>query len=168
MPPRLQTARIASLLLCVRPKTQIPPIGPPLLLPTQQRCASILSALSDNPGAYNKRIRRGRGPASGKGKTSGRGQKGQHAHGKVPAGFEGGQTPQSITNPERGRGKYNPFQVEMSPINLDRIQSWIDQGRLDPTKPITMKELAKSRCLHGVKRHGVKLLARVCHDSSTT
>lgn len=49
----------------------------------------------------------------------------------------------------------------MSPINLDRIQSWIDQGRLDPSKPITMKELAKSRCLHGVKRHGVKLLAKV-------
>jgi len=49
----------------------------------------------------------------------------------------------------------------MSPINLDRIQSWIDQGRLDPSKPITMKELKSSRCLHGVKRHGVKLLARV-------
>lgn len=49
----------------------------------------------------------------------------------------------------------------MSPINLDRIQSWIDQGRIDPTKPITMKELHKSRCLHGIKRHGVKLLARV-------
>jgi large subunit ribosomal protein L15 len=47
----------------------------------------------------------------------------------------------------------------MSPINLDRIQSWIDQGRLDPTHPITVKELAKSRCLHGVK-DGVKLLAR--------
>lgn len=47
----------------------------------------------------------------------------------------------------------------MSPINLNRIQSWIDQGRLDPTKPITVKELAESRCLHGVK-DGVKLLAR--------
>lgn len=53
------------------------------------------------------------------------------------------------------------FKIEMSPINLDRIQSWIDQGRLNPDEPITMKELAKSRCLHGVKRHGVKLLARV-------
>lgn len=49
--------------------------------------------------------------------------------------------------------------MEMSPINLDRIQSWIDQGRLDPTKPITVKELNDSRCLHGVK-DGVKLLAR--------
>jgi len=126
----------------------------------QARSASILASLSDNAGAYHKRIRRGRGPASGKGKTAGRGQKGQHAHGKVPAGFQGGQTPLEITTPVRGRRKYNPFKVEMSPINLDRIQSWIDQGRLDPNQPITMKELAKSRCLHGVKRHGVKLLAR--------
>jgi large subunit ribosomal protein L15 len=47
----------------------------------------------------------------------------------------------------------------MSTVNLNRIQEWIDQGRLDPTKPITVKELAESRCLHGVK-DGVKLLAR--------
>lgn len=51
------------------------------------------------------------------------------------------------------------FSVEMSPINLNRIQEWIDKGRLDPAQPITMKELNKSRCLHGVK-DGVKLLAR--------
>jgi large subunit ribosomal protein L15 len=49
----------------------------------------------------------------------------------------------------------------MSTVNLDRIQSWIDQGRLDPSKPITIKDLASSRCLHGIK-DGVKLLARVC------
>lgn len=48
----------------------------------------------------------------------------------------------------------------MSPVNLDRVQSWIDQGRLDPSKPITVKELVQSRCIHGVK-DGVKLLARV-------
>lgn len=47
----------------------------------------------------------------------------------------------------------------MTTLNLDRIQSWIDQGRLDPTKPITLKELAESRCLHRIK-DGVKLLAR--------
>ncbi|OAL49023.1 ribosomal protein L15 [Pyrenochaeta sp. DS3sAY3a] len=160
MPPRLGAVRLASALLSTSSKTAASPLAAQLIVPSQQRCASILSSLADTPGAYHKRIRRGRGPASGKGKTAGRGQKGQHAHGKVPVGFEGGQTPQWITNPERGRGKYNPFKVEMSPINLDRIQSWIDQGRLDPSQPITMKELAKSRCLHGVKRHGVKLLAR--------
>jgi large subunit ribosomal protein L15 len=47
----------------------------------------------------------------------------------------------------------------MSTVNLNRIQEWINQGRLDPTKPITVKELAESRCLHGVK-DGVKVLAR--------
>ena len=52
------------------------------------------------------------------------------------------------------------FSVNMSPLNVDRLQDWIDQGRLDPSKPITMKELNDSRCLHGVK-DGVKLLARV-------
>lgn len=161
MPPRVRAVRLASSLISSPSWSCVTPLASAFVLPAQQRCASILSSLSDNAGAYNKKIRRGRGPASGKGKTAGRGQKGQHAHGKVPAGFEGGQTPQWITNPERGRGKHNPFKVEMSPINLDRIQSWIDQGRLDPKKPITMKELAKSRCLHGVKRHGVKLLARV-------
>jgi large subunit ribosomal protein L15 len=58
------------------------------------------------------------------------------------------------------------FSVDMSPINLNRIQSWIDQGRLDPTKPITVKELAESRCLHGVK-DGVKLLARGKEEMKT-
>lgn len=72
------------------------------IAPQQQRFASILSALSDTPGAYNKRIRRGRGPASGKGKTSGRGHGGQKAHGKVPAGFNGGQTPDIVVSGTRG------------------------------------------------------------------
>lgn len=48
----------------------------------------------------------------------------------------------------------------MSPLNVDRLQQWIDQGRLDPSKPITVKELVESRCIHGVK-DGVKLLGRV-------
>ena len=73
------------------------------LLPVLQvRNASILGTLSDNPGAYNKRIRRGRGPSSGKGKTSGRGHKGQKQHGKVPARFQGGQTPQEVVHGVRG------------------------------------------------------------------
>jgi large subunit ribosomal protein L15 len=68
----------------------------------QQRYASILSSLSDNPGAYNKRIRRGRGPGSGKGKTSGRGHGGQKQKGKVPYGFQGGQKPLEIVHGTRG------------------------------------------------------------------
>lgn len=71
-------------------------------LQQQSRNAHILASLSDTPGAYNKRIRRGRGPASGKGKTSGRGHKGQKQHGKVPAGFNGGQTPDIVVHGERG------------------------------------------------------------------
>lgn len=52
------------------------------------------------------------------------------------------------------------FSVEMSPLNLGRLQDWIDQGRIDASKPVTIKELTGSRCLHGIK-DGVKLLARV-------
>ena len=51
------------------------------------------------------------------------------------------------------------FSVDMAPINLNRIQYWINAGRLDPSTPITLKELNSSRCIHGVK-DGVKLLAR--------
>ena len=68
----------------------------------QRRHSSILSSLSDNPAAYKKKIRRGRGPSSGKGKMSGRGQKGTKARGKVRPGFEGGQTPIEIVKGKRG------------------------------------------------------------------
>ena len=51
------------------------------------------------------------------------------------------------------------FALKISPVNLDRIQDWIDQGRLDPSQPITLRELVKSRCIHGIK-DGVKLLSR--------
>ncbi|KAL8770520.1 MAG: hypothetical protein Q9209_003776 [Squamulea sp. 1 TL-2023] len=128
----------------------------PFLYP-QQRSASILSGLSDNPTAYHKKIRRGRGPSSGKGKTSGRGHKGQKQHGKVPRGFNGGQTPDEVVHGVRGFD--NQFSVEMKPLNLEKVQSWVDQGRLNPSKPITIRELAKSRCIVQVK-DGVKLLAK--------
>ncbi|KAI9678693.1 MAG: YmL10 [Caeruleum heppii] len=131
---------------------------PPSSLLLLVRHSSILSSLSDTPGSYNKAIRRGRGPSSGKGKTSGRGHKGQKQHGKVPKGFQGGQTTQEVVQGKRGFE--NGFSVDMSPLNLDRLQEWVDRGRLDPARLITLKELAESRCLHGVKRDGVKLLAR--------
>ena len=56
-------------------------------------------------------------------------------------------------------GFKNIHSVEMAPVNLDTIQSWIDAGRLNPQNPITLRELAGSRAIHGVK-DGVKLLAR--------
>ena len=104
---RLQLLSRASKIaphLHVKPSTY-QPIAPflyPFLQPTRQASTSILSALSDTPGSYNKRIRRGRGPSSGKGKTSGRGHKGQKQHGKVPAGFNGGQTPDWVVSGSRG------------------------------------------------------------------
>ncbi|KAL3423369.1 50S ribosomal protein L15 [Phlyctema vagabunda] len=153
MPPQLPTISA----FCRAVPAAKSPLSSFLLPLFQARSASILASLSDVPSAYNKRIRRGRGPSSGKGKTSGRGHKGQKQHGKVPARFQGGQTPQEIVHGTRGFE--NLFSLEYSPVNLDRIQSWIDQGRLDPTKPITLKELCESRCLHGIK-DGVKLLAR--------
>ncbi|KAI9837304.1 MAG: hypothetical protein M1819_000378 [Sarea resinae] len=161
MPPRLNQLRAACSL---RPCSSSPSSVILSLLSQQQRAASILSSLSDNAGAYNKRIRRGRGPSSGKGKTSGRGHKGQKQHGKVPTGFNGGQTPIEVVHGPRGFE--NHFSVDMSPLNVDRLQSWIDQGRLDPSKPITLKELNDSRCLHGVK-DGVKLLARGASELRT-
>ncbi|KAH8599874.1 ribosomal protein L18e/L15P [Bisporella sp. PMI_857] len=153
MPPRL-----SYLTAYCRPAPVSSALITALFIPILQvRNASILSSLSDTSGAYNKRIRRGRGPSSGKGKTSGRGHKGQKQHGKTPARFQGGQTPDVVVNGVRGF--VNHFTDDLSPCNLDRVQLWIDQGRLDPTKPITVKELVETRCIHGVK-DGVKLLAR--------
>ncbi|KAH6680404.1 ribosomal protein L18e/L15P [Halenospora varia] len=160
MPPRLP----ALTAYCRAAPSYSAPLKALLTPFLQARNASILATLSDTPGAYNKRIRRGRGPSSGKGKTSGRGHKGQKQHGSVPARFQGGQTPQDIVHGKRGFE--NLFSLEMSPINLNKIQDWIDQGRLDPRKTITVKELVESRCLHGVK-DGVKLLARGKEDLKT-
>ncbi|KAL2820789.1 ribosomal protein L18e/L15P [Aspergillus granulosus] len=156
MPPRLQILPLSLQRTLLRPVPAKPsPLSLLTTLQSQSRNAHILASLSDTSGAYNKRIRRGRGPASGKGKTSGRGHKGQKQHGKVPAGFNGGQTPELVVH--GARGFTNHFTPELAIANLDRIQEWIDQGRLDPTKPITIRELAKSRCIHNPKE-GVKLL----------
>ena len=81
---------------------QLPSQSSRQLIQHQARHASILSALSDNPGAYKKKIRVGRGASSGKGKTSGRGHKGQNQHGKVKPWFEGGQTRLSIVKGKSG------------------------------------------------------------------
>ncbi|TDZ18920.1 50S ribosomal protein L15 [Colletotrichum sidae] len=121
------------------------------------RNASILASLSDNKGAYNKRIRVGRGPSAGKGKTSGRGHKGQKQHGHVRPWFQGGQTPLIV---QKGRkGFDNKRAPVMSKINLDKLQQWIDTGRIDPTKRITIKEIVESGLIGNFK-DGIKLLAR--------
>lgn len=131
-----------------------------LIQPSRQAHTSILASLHDNPSALRKNIKRlGRGPGSGKGKTAGRGHKGQKARSGngAPRGFEGGQTPISRLFPKVGFNNHG--EETLSPLNLDRLQDWINQGRIDASKPITMKHLLDSRVLHGIK-DGVKLLAR--------
>ncbi|KAH8653699.1 ribosomal protein L18e/L15P [Xylariales sp. PMI_506] len=161
MPPRIP-ARLAAQ-CCraavepARPTTTTSLVGVFSALSIQTRHASILADLRDNKGAYHSPTRVGRGPSSGKGKTSGRGHKGQKQHGKVKPWFQGGQTPLVV---QRGRlGFENLRAPVMSEVNLDKLQEWIDQGRIDPTQQITPKELIQSRLLGSIK-DGVKLLGR--------
>lgn len=110
-------------------------------------------------GLYSpQRKRLGRGDGSDRGGTSTRGNKGQKAragNGKPKPGFEGGQTPLVRLVPKRGF--VNSHSQQYVPLNVDRLQFWIDQGRLDTTGPITARELYESRCIHKVG-DGVKLL----------
>ena len=105
MPPKLFNLLQNSQPI-VRTAAEISPYFVPFLY-TQQRGTHILANLADNPSALHKRIRRGRGPSSGKGKTSGRGHKGQKQHGKVPRGFNGGQTKDEVVHGKRGDHKFS-------------------------------------------------------------
>ncbi|KAI1114639.1 ribosomal protein L18e/L15P [Nemania sp. NC0429] len=165
MPPRISispqlAARCCKASIDLSARPSLVQLFAALSVPTarlQTRSASILASLSDNPDAYQKRIRVGRGPSSGKGKTSGRGHKGQKQHGKVRPWFQGGQTPLIF---QKGRlGFDNLRALDMSEVNLDKLQEWIDAGRIDPTKPITPKELVLSN-LVGTIKDGIKLLGR--------
>ncbi|KAL6787121.1 hypothetical protein J3E68DRAFT_440691 [Trichoderma sp. SZMC 28012] len=158
MPPRIP---FPSASLCCRATLSTPATSLTACLARltlqQTRNASILGSLANNPGAVHKKKRVGRGPSSGHGKTSGRGHKGQGQHGKVKPWFQGGQTPLIV---KHGRKGFDNFRApEISEVNLDQIQNWIDQGRLDPTKQITPKELIESKLIGSVK-DGVKILSR--------
>jgi large subunit ribosomal protein L15 len=117
-----------------------------------------LNELRDNPGATKDRIRVGRGIGSGKGKTGGRGVKGQKARSGVAIkGFEGGQMPLHMRLPKRGFN--NPLRLKFAHINLDRIQDAIDAGKLDAKGIIDADALVASGALRR-ERDGVRLLAR--------
>src|SRR6202165_3292629 len=89
-----------------------------------------LNEISDNPGSRKGRMRVGRGIGSGKGKTGGRGGKGQTARSGVRIkGFEGGQMPLHRRLPKRGFN--NIFALKLNEVNLDRVQAAIDRGKLD-------------------------------------
>ena len=117
-----------------------------------------LSDIADNAGSRKKRMRVGRGIGSGKGKTSGRGGKGQTARSGVRIkGFEGGQMPLHRRLPKRGFN--NIFALEFSEINLDRIQQAIDSKLIDIKETVTAETLVKAGVLRRA-RDGVRLLGR--------
>ena len=117
-----------------------------------------LSDIADNAGSRKKRMRVGRGIGSGKGKTSGRGGKGQTARSGVRIkGFEGGQMPMHRRLPKRGFN--NVFRVEYAEVNLDRIQQAIDAKAIDAGSAINAESLVKAGVLRRAKA-GVRLLGR--------
>jgi large subunit ribosomal protein L15 len=96
----------------------------------------ILNELRDNPGARLKSKRLGRGIGSGKGKTSGKGHKGQSAReGVALNGFEGGQLPIYRRLPKRGFR--NIFRKEYAPVNLGSLDAAIEAGKIDGAQPIS-------------------------------
>jgi large subunit ribosomal protein L15 len=117
-----------------------------------------LNQLKDNDGATTARKRVGRGIGSGLGKTAGRGHKGQKARSGVAIkGFEGGQNPIHMRLPKRGFN--NPLRLKFAEINLDRLQSGIDDGKLDAAAVIDAKALVDAGILRRT-RDGVRLLGR--------
>ncbi len=115
-----------------------------------------LNEIKDNEGARKERTRVGRGIGSGKGKTAGRGMKGQKSRSGVAIkGFEGGQMPLHMRLPKRGFN--NPFRKDYAEVNIGAIQVAIDDKKLDAKKPINHAALKEAGLARGGK-DGVKLL----------
>lgn len=118
-----------------------------------------LNELRDNIGAVKVPMRVGRGIGSGKGKTCGRGGKGQTARtGVAINGFEGGQMPIYRRLPKRGFN--NIFRRKFSIANLGRLQQAIDVGKLDPANRVTRAVLVSAGVITRRRRGLVRLLAR--------
>jgi len=117
-----------------------------------------LHELRDNPGATRTKKRIARGPGSGKGKTAGRGIKGQKSRSGVAiAGYEGGQMPLYQRLPKRGFNK--PNRKSYAVVNLGLIQKFIDAGKLDASAEITEDALVASGLVRR-KLDGVRVLAK--------
>jgi large subunit ribosomal protein L15 len=117
-----------------------------------------LNEIRDNPGARKLRMRVGRGIGSGKGKTAGRGQKGQKSRSGVSVfGFEGGQMPLHMRLPKRGFN--NIFAKDYAEVNLGAIQKLIDAGKLDAKGTLDHGALKAAGLARGGK-DGVRLLGK--------
>lgn len=116
-----------------------------------------LNELRDNEGARTSRKRVGRGIGSGKGKTGGRGVKGQKSRSGVAIkGYEGGQMPIYRRLPKRGFN--NIFAKDLNIVSVGRIQAAIDAGKLDAKKTVDAAALAEAGVIRRVK-DGVRVLA---------
>ena len=116
-----------------------------------------LTDIRDNEGAAKSRIRVGRGIGSGKGKTGGRGVKGQKARAGVAVkGFEGGQMPLYRRLPKRGF--HNLFSKDLNEVNLGRIQQAVEAGKLDAKGAVTVEALVAAGVITRQAKDGVKIL----------
>ncbi|MEM8696579.1 MAG: 50S ribosomal protein L15 [Pseudomonadota bacterium] len=117
-----------------------------------------LNELKDNKGARKERTRVGRGIGSGKGKTGGRGMKGQKSRSGVAIkGFEGGQMPLHMRLPKRGFN--NPFGKDHAIVNIGAVQKAIDEKKLDAKKTVDQAALEAIGLTRGGK-DGVRLLGK--------
>jgi len=116
-----------------------------------------LNEIRDNEGALKQRIRVGRGIGSGKGKTGGRGVKGQTSRAGVAIkGFEGGQMPLYRRLPKRGF--HNLFAKDLNEVNLGRIQQAVEAGKLDAKGAVTIEALVAAGVITRQAKDGVKIL----------
>jgi large subunit ribosomal protein L15 len=119
---------------------------------------SKLNELVPREGSTKGRMRVGRGPGSGKGKTAGRGVKGQKARSGVAiAGFEGGQMPLHMRMPKRGFN--NPNALQFAEVNLWRLEQAVEAGKLSVGQAVDSEVLIASGVVRRV-RDGVKLLGK--------
>ncbi|KAJ4897250.1 Ribosomal protein L18e/L15 superfamily protein [Raphanus sativus] len=141
--------------------TQAPPTFAGRRVPSFEgiRAYSLLSLndLRDNVPRKLK-TRKGRGIGSGKGKTAGRGHKGQKARGTMKFGFEGGQTPLRRRLPKRGFK--NKFKLHFQPVGLGKIAKLINAGEIDSHELITMKTLKDVGAIGKQIEDGVRLMGR--------
>jgi large subunit ribosomal protein L15 len=122
-----------------------------------------LNEIKDNEGSRKGRMRVGRGIGSGKGKTAGRGQKGQKSREGVSInGFEGGQMPLHMRIPKRGFN--NPFAKDYAEVNLGQLQKLIEAGVLKGDATIDHAALKAAGVARGGK-NGVRVLAKGAFSS---